>query len=1172
MGLLLLITAVLLAMVSSLKYNENIYDFLPVSGNEQKAISLYQDISGGQRIFVMFKAKEGSTADNIEKVTESVETFAEQLKAGEGIRHIKEITTQVDFEKVAGITNFIYHNMPLMLTDSDYIRMERCLAEPEFIKNQLASDVQMIMMPATGFFSANISNDPLGLFAPVLERLQARQRSMPIEIDDGYIFTSGQQYAVAMLTSPYGAMESSNNNLLVNYVDSVAWQTMQAVPDVEVNSTGSPVIAVGNAQQIKSDSQWAISIAVTLILLLLVFAFHRVKNLLLIGMSILFGWLFAMGFIAVLRTDVSLIVLGIGSIIIGIAVNYPLHFIAHTDHGGTVREVLKDMVSPLLIGNITTVGAFVALMPLDAPALRDLGLFAAFMLVGTILFVLVFLPHLVKQKFKTGEEHLSFGKISSMEPERHKWLLLLIFVLTIVFGYFSLGTSFDTNMHHINYMTPKQQQLLSDMNASAGLSDTTNVYLVTEGNTWEEALQARMSMNPKLEAMRKKGEINNYSNVTFFIASQQEQQARIDRWNKFWDAHREQIIVSLKHEAPQYGFAGDAFLGFENIVSATYTPQPFEYFEPIRTVLLSNSFSQSTGNCAVVDVIDATDKNIAQIEAVLNESLGATGYAFDFMGMNSAVARSLSNDFNYIGFACGFIVFLFLWLSFGRIELSLLAFLPMAMGWLWILGMMFIFGMQFNIVNVILATFIFGQGDDYTIFMTDGLINEFAYKKKLLPSFKNSIVISALIMFIGIGSLIVAKHPALHSLAEVTIVGMLTVVLMAWVIPPTIYGWLVRTEKGTRRTPITMEKVIRTAFCTVIYILELAVGSIIGLMLRLLPISHEKRDDWFHRFICCVMRMNVRHMWGVTTNISNPNGEDFSRGSIVMCNHQSILDPIYMLAMNPRILLLISNKVWRNPIVHPMFRLAGYIKLDQPMESLINSIRKAVEKGYSVVIFPEGKRNEGCISRFHKGAFFIAEEIGADMLPVYLHGADHVMPRGSAFASRGKVGLEIGKRITNDQLGSLGGTLLKRTNAFHKHFADHYSHFKKKLETTHYFHDYIIYKYIYKGISIEKETRLLLKRYDDFSQWIDNYRPKNEQHPSAVSIVNAGNGQFSLLFALVHPDIEVRSYAYDEDEVALLSCCEPNPRNLQAILIDDEAAAMSHTEGTEVINLAEILK
>ena len=446
------LTALLLVMMASLKYNENIYDFLPVSGDEQKAITLYQDISGGQRVFAMFKLKDGDTEDT-DRLTEAVDTFAQGLQPIAEQGHITEVTSQVDFEKVMGITDFVYQNMPLMLRDSDYVRMERLLSTPEYVDEQLANDVQMIMMPATGVFTSNISNDPLGLFSPVIDRLQSRQSSMPIELDNGYIFSSGKRFAIAMMTSPYGAMESSNNSMLVGEVEDVAQHTMQALPDVEVSITGAPVIAVGNANRIKSDSYWAISIAVTLILLLLVFSFRKVKHLLLIGMAIFFGWLFAMGFMAVVRSDVSLIVLGIGSMIIGIAVNYPLHFVLHTDHGGTAREVLKEMVSPLLIGNITTVGAFASLIPLDAPALRDLGLFAAFMLIGTILFVLVFLPHLVKNRASAEEERLTFGKISSMSPERHRWLLWVIFLLTIVFGWYSLDTSFDTNMHNINYMT-----------------------------------------------------------------------------------------------------------------------------------------------------------------------------------------------------------------------------------------------------------------------------------------------------------------------------------------------------------------------------------------------------------------------------------------------------------------------------------------------------------------------------------------------------------------------------------------------------------------------------------------------------------------------------------------------------------------------------------------------
>jgi hypothetical protein len=237
----------------------------------------------------------------------------------------------------------------------------------------------------------------------------------------------------------------------------------------------------------------------------------------------------------------------------------------------------------------------------------------------------------------------------------------------------------------------------------------------------------------------------------------------------------------------------------------------------------------------------------------------------------------------------------------------------MAMGWLWILGVMRLLDMQINIVNVILATFIFGQGDDYTIFITDGLINDYAYHKKLLPSFKNSIVISALIMFIGMGSLIIARHPALHSLAEVTIVGMFTVVLMAWVVPPLVFDWLVRSHGVARREPIT-----------------------IGMLLRRL--------------------------------------------------------------------------------------------------------------------FRRGHADDG---------------------------------------------------------------------------------------TTHGFHHYLIGKYTYKGFDIERETRRLLRCHDDFSQWIDTDVAQRE-----VSVIHAGRGQFSLMFALVHPDVEVHSYADDADDVALLAACEPMPGNL----------------------------
>ena len=789
--LLVGITAVLCGLVLTLSYDEDIFDFLPMTENQQNALTIYQDISGGQDVIVMVSSKDKEKAEP-ERLAEALDWFAGKAQQGNGKRHIKSVTSEIDYDKVLSITDMVYDNMPLMLTDADYERMEKALATPGYYDEQLKADVEKILMPSTGFFSADINNDPLSLFSTVTERLRQKQMSLDFELDDGHIYTHGGKYAIAMLGSNYGAMESANNAELVEYVDSLAAETMKQYPDVVVSSTGAPVISVGNAQRIKTDSQWAISIAVTLIIFILMFSYRKVRNFMLIGVVIAFGMLFALGGLAIFKSEVSLIVIGVGSVIIGIAANYPLHFVAHVDQGGKIREVLKEMTPPLLIGNITTIGAFASLLPLEASALRDLGLFAILMLAGTILFVLVFLPHMVREQKAETAPHLPFGRIASFSLEGKTWLLGVIAVLTCVFGYFSLDTSFDANIQHINYMNDEQTTLLNDLQASAGMNDTTNVYVVTEADTWDKALEARSRVAPVLSSMQQAGDINGYTDVSEFIATQSAQQQKIERWNAFWAKHRDAVSRQLAATSPRYGFSADAFDGFSRIINATYSPRQFEYFAPMREVLLQRSFSTSTGRCAVIDVVDAKGKDICKVEDTLNESLRESGYTFDFVGMNSSIAQSLSDDFNYIGFACGFIVFFFLWISFRRIELAMISFMPMAISWIWILGLMSLLGIQFNIVNVILATFIFGQGDDYTIFITEGCISEYVHKKPVLASYKNSIALSALIMFIGMGALIFAQHPALRSLAEVTIVGMFSVVLMAYLIPPLMFRWLMR--------------------------------------------------------------------------------------------------------------------------------------------------------------------------------------------------------------------------------------------------------------------------------------------------------------------------------------------------------------------------------------------
>ena len=289
---------------------------------------------------------------------------------------------------------FAYANAPYMLSAEEAQRANSLLHTPGYIANTLAENRKQLIV-SQGMLMPILCRDPLHLYTPMMKRLSHYGSRFQI-VDDNYLFTKDGRHALLLYRSPYGGSETHNNGVIVDSLHNICQQFMSEHPQWRLSVVGAPTIAVGNARQIKSDAFFTASVAIVLIMLLLVWHYRRLQDILYIGASLLFGFLFALAGLALIKESVSIIVLGIGSVIIGIAVNYPLHFLDHMREAKSVRETLGEIVPPLLIGNITTVAAFLCLVFLDAEAMRDLGAFGGLMLIGTILFVLVVLPVFVK--------------------------------------------------------------------------------------------------------------------------------------------------------------------------------------------------------------------------------------------------------------------------------------------------------------------------------------------------------------------------------------------------------------------------------------------------------------------------------------------------------------------------------------------------------------------------------------------------------------------------------------------------------------------------------------------------------------------------------------------------------------------------------------------------------
>lgn len=795
--------AVFVLLIFNLDYSEDINDFLPLGTSEQEALAVYQRISGAERIYMLF-----NNPDDPDLTIEAIDCFIDSVSSRDSLGWCGDLTAQYDMSMMQEVTDFIYENIPYFLSAEDYERMDSLISQPGYIENQLDRDKQMLMFPSGGMMTSSVIKDPLALFAPVLEDLQDSNPQMSFEMYDGYIFTPDMSRAVAMMNSPFGNSETENNGKMLDILHAAAEQMHEEYPDVSVNIVGGPEIAVGNASRIKKDSILAILLSVVLIGLLVTYSIGSFRNILLIFISVGWGWLFALAGMSLFCNQVSIIVIGISSVILGIAVNYPLHMIVHLSHTPDVRTTLKELLMPLVIGNITTVGAFLTLVPLHSVALRDLGLFASLLLVGTIIFVVLYLPHMLKVKDVIHKEHKFIDKVAAFSPENHKWIVAGIVLLTAVLGFFSFRTEFDSNIANINYMTDgqrKDMQYFENLFSRDSLNTDSEVYVLSAARDYEEALKKNRNIVPIIDSLQKVGVVKNHKGVSRFLVSRQEQQERLEMWQDFVSRNKERLTTEFIAAASRAGFSSKAFSQFSTLISEsdTFNPQEISFFEPLTRLILSRNLTtlENTGKSYIINTLTVDADDIEYVKSHFDDS-------FDVVGMNSALSNNLSDNFSYIGWACSLIVFFFLWFSFGRIELAVVAFVPMAVSWIWILGIMAMTGIRFNIVNIILATFIFGQGDDYTIFMTEGCQHEYTYRKPILQSYKSSILQSALIMLVGIGTLIISKHPAMHSLAEVTIVGMTSVVLMSYTLPPLLFKWLTTKNGACRIHPITLRTLI----------------------------------------------------------------------------------------------------------------------------------------------------------------------------------------------------------------------------------------------------------------------------------------------------------------------------------------------------------------------------
>jgi predicted exporter len=773
---------------------EDINKLMPSSKNEDGTTKLaFADLKIKDKVFLLF---EGEGTENL---IEACDAFVDTLLQRDTVcQTISDVFYRLPEDLMMDGVDYLSSHFPAYIDTSAYVRFDTLLTREHFVR-QMQQNREDLTGEFGEMFPELIQMDPMGMRNVLAEQM------MPLlsagggnyKTIDSHFFVPDSTVCIAFITPNFSATNTGQGSAMFEMLNEQIAEFAKTHPQIRITYHGTPASGFYNSTQIKHDLKTTITGALILVLVFLLVSFRRWDTIPLLLLPVVFGTLFGLALMYWLKGEFSLLALGIGGVVLGVALSYVIHVLTHYQYVGNMEQMLRDQVKPVWLGCLTTIGSFAGLIFIKTDLLQDFGLFAAFAILGTTLFSLTYLPQFLHPK--TDVRSFKFiDRINSYPFDRKKPLIIvIILVMAVCIGaYFVGGTRFDADMHNLGYleeMTEYSEQLLRDKTYTGDKQK----YFASQGKTMEEAIEHFSVLDRQLDSLQKLGLVKDYTHTNQVFVPLSVQQQRIDAWKSFWTEERlGKVRTLIRETAPQEGLRPEAFETFFEAVAADYEPDALYESELIPQGYQSTLMEQTyNGDYLCFTSVRCTNDSVRSSESDYIRICDAIASKSDLLVLDTYYYTTdtllqMNEDFNVLQWLSMLFVFIVLLISFRfNVKYTVLGFLPILLSWMIVLGAMVLFGVQFNLISIIISTFIFGIGVDYSIFVMNGLTDGDSQK---LAYHKTAIFLSAVTLIVTVSSMLLARHPAIRSVGFSTLVGLLSAVILSYILQPAIFRWLNR--------------------------------------------------------------------------------------------------------------------------------------------------------------------------------------------------------------------------------------------------------------------------------------------------------------------------------------------------------------------------------------------
>ena len=776
---------------------EDIIKLLPREATNNELA--FSQIEIKDKTFIQITSRDPENPASPEDLGDAMEEFCGKLQAADSDgKYIRGILHTLDIGLALDAMDFGLAHLPAFVDTAYYAGILEAM-EPAAVDSMMAENYKTVMSDMTGTLSQLAAMDPIGVRNVVLKELfpEGMGALGGYSIVNGHLMCPDKTVALAFLTPAFSSTNSGIATRFMKVLNKVKSEFEAEHPDMKVYTHGDVMTGVSNSSTMKTDLALTVGISFLIILLIILFSFHRFSFVLQQIMPVVYGTFFSLACMYWIKGYMSLMALGISALVLGVAISYCLHVLIHYYYVADTEAMLRDESTPVFLGCLTTIGAFLGLLFTESDLLRDFGLFSTFGLIGSTLFALIFLPHFLDPsqiKFKRSHGFPLVEKINSMPWDRNLWVIIILLVVITVGLVLSPKVKFDSDLRNLNYDKPEylaSAQLYNEKNADGA----THLYFAAhDEESLDKALMYNDGLSIALDSLKASGLVKGYSPIAkLLLVPQSVQEERIAAWKEFWNPQRVAALdKQLRASAKAHDLPADFAQPFIALLTQDYEPGSLYESGIVPPGLMSNYVEQQESGRYMVftDVaFDMADKDKV-IKALVAEPNVLVIEPFYYC---RDMVEIIHDDFNTTLLISSIFVLLVLLISFRNIWIALLAFLPMGISWYVLQGYMALFGLEFNLINIVISTFIFGIGVDYSIFVMEGLLSEAREGvNNKLAYHKVAIVFSAMVLAIVTFSLIFATHPSLKSIGWITLIGMASTILITYSLQPYVFRRLAK--------------------------------------------------------------------------------------------------------------------------------------------------------------------------------------------------------------------------------------------------------------------------------------------------------------------------------------------------------------------------------------------